>query len=222
MESYQKIGYIYIMILHNFAVFEGIDGTGTTTQMNRLKDRYASVPGASDSVVFTGEPTSGEIGKLIRRALRGDISFKADTMARLFAADRGEHLDGSGGIRELLAAGKAVFSDRYLFSSLAYQGETGTAGLPNLLNRDFPLPEYLFFFDIDPDVSMDRVERRAGTLEIYEQRDLQRKVRERYLDLIAGFEKSDPEMCVIRLDASRTIDEIAAKIWSIARNLPKI
>ena len=210
------------MILRNFAVFEGIDGTGTTTQLNRLKQQYASIPGGSEQVLFTCEPTAGEIGRLIRRALRGELAYTPDTMARLFAADRGEHLDGADGIRAQLASGKAVFSDRYLFSSLAYQGEAGDPGLPLLLNSAFPLPEYLFFFDIDPDTAMDRVESRSDTLEIYEKRDFQAKVRARYLDLIAAFEKSDPEMHVIRIDATETVDAIAAKIWSIARNLPKI
>jgi len=211
------------MILRNFIVFEGIDGTGTTTQIEELQSRYKSLYNGRDiPVSFTCEPTSGEIGKCIRRALRGEHQFTPETMARLFAADRGEHLFGKGGIKAELDLRKAVFSDRYLFSSLAYQGVEGNSELPLQLNRNFPLPEYLFFFDIESDIAMERVEKRAGTLEIYEKREFQQKVRERYLDIIDHFEKTESDMHVIRIDASLSVGAIAEKIWSIARNLPKI
>lgn len=211
------------MILRNFAVFEGIDGTGTTTQISELKKRYAEhFAGQEAPVWFTCEPTSGEIGRLIRRALSGELRLTPDTMARLFAADRGEHIFGRGGITENLDSGKAVYTDRYLFSSLAYQGEAADSGLTLALNGDFPLPEYLFFFDIDPDVAMNRVESRAGTLEIYEKREFQRKVRDRYRAIIDRFEREEPAMNVIRIDATLPVSVIAEKIWSISRNLPKI
>jgi len=211
------------MILANFAVFEGIDGTGTTTQLHLLRDRFNARYGESDNpAVFTCEPTGGEIGKLIRRALRGELSYTPETMARLFAADRGEHLYGIGGINSLVAAGKAVFSDRYLFSGLAYQSDAGNRDLSAELNRNFPLPEYLFYFDIDPDIAMDRVEKRSGTLEIYEKRDFQRQVRERYLQIIRDYESLEPDMTVIRIDACKPIEEISDTIWRIASNMPKI
>jgi dTMP kinase len=212
--------YYPIMTLRNFIVFEGIDGTGTTTQLRILQDRYHETRGAATSTVFTCEPTSGEIGKLIRRCLKGELSYNPDTLARLFAADRCEHLHGAGGIVELCESGNAVFTDRYLFSSLAYQGETGDPGLPELLNRDFPYPAFLFFFDIDPEISMARVESRAGNLEIFEKREFQKKVRARYLDVIARAERECPEMRVIRVDATEPIEEISRKIWDIAQNLP--
>jgi dTMP kinase len=211
------------MILRNFAVFEGIDGTGTTTQLNLLRSSFDQRShGGKSPAWFTCEPTSGEIGRLIRKALSGDISMTGDTMARLFAADRGEHIFGSGGITEHLDSGMAVFSDRYLFSSLAYQGESASEGLPYELNEKFPLPEWLFFFDIDPDTAMDRVENRAGKLEIYEKRDFQRKVRSRYLEIIDRFEREEPDMHVIRIDATLPVQTIAENIWSIAAELPKL
>jgi len=207
------------MILRNFIVFEGIDGTGTTTQLEALRKKFEA---AHAHVYFTCEPTRGEIGKLIRRSLQGEIALTADTMARLFAADRGEHLYGENGIVALTAAGAVVFSDRYFFSSLAYQGEAGDGDLTVELNRHFPLPEYLFYFDIESDTAMNRVEKRAGKLEIYEKREFQKKVRERYAGIIASFERTEPDMRVIRIDASLPIGEIAEKIWSIAGNLPKM
>lgn len=209
------------MTLRNFIVFEGIDGTGTTTQLKILQDRYRERQGdLAGKTVFTCEPTSGEIGKLIRKCLKGEIAYTADTLARLFAADRCEHLYGTGGIVGQCAAGKAVFTDRYLFSSLAYQGETGNPELPELLNRDFPNPEYLFFFDIDPEISMARVESRSENLEIFEKRDFQKKVRARYLEIIARAEKCEKDMKIIRIDATESVEEIAKKIWEIAEKLP--
>lgn len=109
------------MILKNFVVFEGLDGTGTTSQIRLLQEAFAS-RGRQDAVLFTCEPTDGSIGKLIREALSGTVDFDAQTIAYLFGADRCEHIHGKEGILAQLRAGKAVFSDRYLFSSLAYQG----------------------------------------------------------------------------------------------------
>lgn len=211
------------MVLRNFAVFEGIDGTGTTTQLNELKKRYADLyrPGEAP-VWFTCEPTPGEIGKLVRRGLSGELAFTPDTMARLFAADRGEHVFGIGGIKERLDAGLAVFSDRYFFSSLAYQGTAAGEGLAWALNKDYPLPEYLFFFDIDAEKAMDRVEKRSENLEIYEKREFQKLVRARYLDIIDRYERENSGMTVVRIDATENVGTIAEKIWSIARNLPKV
>lgn len=207
------------MILRNFAVFEGIDGTGTTTQLRELEKRFGS---RKDTVCFTAEPTGGETGKLIRTLLAGKKSVHPDTMARLFAADRCEHLYGTGGIEESIARGMAVFSDRYLFSSLAYQGLSGDPALPFELNKDYPLPEFLFFFDIDPAVSMGRISKRGGEAEIYEKETIQRAVRARYREIIGRYEREEPDMRVIRVDAERPVGEIAEKIWSIVSDLPKM
>ncbi len=205
------------MILRNFAVFEGIDGTGTTTQLRELERRLLN---AGAKAWFTCEPTGLETGKFIRRVLAGSFSVHPDTMARLFSADRSEHLYGKGGILERLAAGEAVFTDRYLFSSLAYQGEAGDPNLTRELNARFPLPEFLFFFEIDPELSMARITSRGDTREIYEREEFQRKVQERYRSVIARYEAEEPGMRVIKVDASLSIEEISEKIWSVAGNLP--
>ncbi len=213
------------MILSNFCVFEGIDGTGTTTQIKELERRCRerSLPSW-----FTCEPTEGEIGKIIRKALSGKLCFTPDTMARLFAADRGEHIQGENGIEEHLRSGELVVSDRYLFSSLAYQGSSGDAALPATLNESFPLPELLFFFDLDHDAAMDRVERRSTPsgnlepreLEIYERRDFQRQVRERYREILPQFADREPKMRIVNVDAGQPIERIAEIIWSEIEKLP--
>lgn len=204
------------MILGNFCVFEGIDGTGTTTQIRELERRCreAAIPSW-----FTCEPTGNEIGRLIRKVLSGDIQVKPDTMTRLFAADRGEHLWGSGGISEHLKAGEIVVSDRYFFSSIAYQGAAGDSELPMKANADFPLPELLFFFDLDSDSAMNRVEVRGGKLEIYEKREFQKRVRDRYHEILPLFASRETQMRIVYIEASLPIEEISEIIWSEIQKL---
>ena len=153
------------MILKNFIVLEGIDGAGTSTQLDLLKNRLSP-----EKTVYTAEPTTLSTGRFLRSVLRGDEKLTPETTAFLFAADRQEHVYGSGGIVESCTSGKLVISDRYVFSSLAYQSITCGEELPRKLNQDFPLPEYLFFFGITPQASLKRIEKRDVT-EIYEKKD---------------------------------------------------
>ena len=200
------------MILKNFFVFEGIDGAGTTTQINLLRKR----PDA-DRFVFTAEPSLSPSGKFLRQILSGEVSLDPRTTAFLFAADRNEHLYGNSsddcGIVPKCTDGKFVVSDRYLFSSLTYQSVTCGEELPQKLNEDFPLPEILFFFDIDPEISLKRVLSRGET-EIYEKLDFQKATAERYRAVIDRYEKMNTGMKIIRLDAARSVDEIAGEIAS--------
>lgn len=210
------------MIVRNFFVFEGIDGTGTTTQLKLIKERFLREENEGRELIVTCEPTTGPIGELIRRGLSGEYRFTADTMARLFAADRGEHIYGSDGILEQTKVGKTVISDRYLFSTLAYQGSAGDPQLAAQLNAEFPLPEYLFYFDLDADAAMNRVEKRNARLEIYEKREFQRILRNRYASILEHYRIEHPEMKIVVIDASLGIQEISEKIWSIIRNKPII
>ncbi|MCR4823407.1 MAG: dTMP kinase, partial [Treponema sp.] len=77
--------------------------------------------------------------------------------------------------------------------------------------QDFPLPEILFFFDIDPEISLKRVLGRGQT-EIYEKLDFQKATAERYRAVIAEYEKMNTGMKIIRLDASKSVEEIAGII----------
>ena len=207
------------MILKNFVVFEGLDGTGTTSQIRLLQEAFAS-RGQKDTVCFTCEPTDGSIGKLIREALSGAAGFDAQTIAYLFGADRCEHIYGKEGILAQLKAGKAVFSDRYLFSSLAYQGLAAGKKLAQTINAPFPLPEYLFFFDLPAKTAMERIEKRNIPREIYEKEAFQKKVADEYQTIFRYYAETVPDMRIIRIDASKTIAEIHENIWSIVCNLP--
>ena len=199
------------MVLRNFIVFEGIDGAGTSTQIKKLAESNPQ------KYIATAEPTSGPTGKFLRQMLAGDFKVDERTNAYLFAADRCQHIFGQGGVKELCQSGKVVVSDRYFFSSLAYQSVSCGLELPMLLNSPFPLPEYLFYFDINPEVSLARVNARNESKEIYENLEAQKKIAALYEKVISMYENDASlreEMKIIRIDASKTIEEIGEIIRS--------
>ena len=205
---------IQFMVLKKFIVLEGIDGAGTSTQIKRL------VQTNPDKYIATAEHTSGPTGKFLRQMLAGDFKVDERTNAYLFAADRCEHIFGKGGVKELCESGKTVVSDRYFFSSLAYQSVSCGLELPQLLNSLFPLPEYLFFFDINPEISLARVNARNESKEIYENLEAHKKIAALYEKVISMYEQNPAlreEMKIIRLDASKTIEEISGIILKILK-----
>ncbi len=206
------------MVLHNFIVFEGIDGAGTSTQIEILKK-------TQDPQLFfyTAEPTNGPTGVFLRTMLKGDIKLDPRTAAYLFAADRNEHLYGTsaanGNIEQLCKDGKIVVSDRYLFSSLAYQSIQCGIDLPYMLNQNFPLPELLFFFEIESEQSLKRITGR-GVTEIYEKADFLKKTEEAYKKVIASYEKNSDGMKIVYIDATKSKEEVANIILENIKKLP--
>lgn len=192
--------------IKNFIVFEGIDGSGTTTQLARL----AALLGKHATPHWvTAEPTPRPEGALVRRILKGELPAEPGTIAHLFAADRHEHLYGTDGIMEKIAKGLVVVCDRYVLSSLAYQGIACGDDLPKLLNSRFPVPGLTLFFDVDPEISMGRMKSR-DQLEIYEKMGFQVKVREAYRRVLDEARKSGWK--IAQIDASQTVAEVAKRI----------
>ncbi|MDR0302949.1 MAG: dTMP kinase [Treponema sp.] len=202
-------------IIPNFAVFEGGDGTGTTTQLLILSERLKQ----SGKLCFfpTFEPTNGQIGKIIRAALKKEAPITPQTLAMLFAADRNEHIYGPDGIFEHVNRGELVVSDRYVLSSLVYQGIECGDELPASLNSRFPAPEVLIFFDIEPEIAVERLKNRSS-LEIYEYREFQAKACEKYKSLLGMY--TDTGVRVETIDASKTAQEVAGRVWSIISQMP--
>jgi dTMP kinase len=157
------------------------------------------------------------VGKIIRAALRKKLVLLPETLARLFAADRGEHLYGPGGVLERAGRGELVVSDRYVLSSLVYQGLECGEELPRTLNARFPLPELMLLFDLDPAIAAERLRDRPA-LEIYEYREFQEKVRKRYRALAPLF--VDAGVRVEIIDASRSPEEVAESVWSALGEMP--
>ncbi len=189
-----------------FIVMEGIDGAGKSTQAKMLADWFKS---RGYEVVLTKEPTDTAFGRLIRRlVLTGGkegiidgarISHEAEAL--LFAADRAEHV--SKLIGPSLKDGKVVISDRYFYSSLAYQWARGL-DLEWLidLNRFAIRPDLVILLDLPVKESMKRINGRSIKSEFDKIAELQRNVRENYLKLAEMF----PEMRIV--NAQNTVDDI--------------
>ncbi|ASI99819.1 dTMP kinase [Thermococcus celer] len=185
-----------------FIVMEGIDGAGKSTQA-RLLAKWFEDKGYE--VILTKEPTDTAFGKLIRRlVLTGGkegiidgsrISHEAEAL--LFAADRAEHVAKL--IKPSLEAGKIVISDRYFYSSLAYQWARGL-DLEWLidLNRFAVRPDIVILLDLPVKESMKRINGRSIKSEFDKIAELQRRVRENYLKLAERF----PEMRIVNALAS--------------------
>jgi dTMP kinase len=197
-----------------FIVLEGIDGSGTTTQRERL---CSWLRGLGHTVHPTAEPSSGPVGKLIRSLLSAAAGpFDADAMALLFAADRRDHL-----MREIipqLRAGAIVLSDRYVLSSLAYQTSSGVPRelvyTANYFGRAgqsaLRTPDLTLFVEVSGEVAAQRRAQRAGTVEIYDDRATQERVAAAYRrEADALIESGAP--CQI-IDGAGTPDEVEAAL----------
>ena len=193
-------------ILDRFVVFEGLDGAGTSTQLAMLQDAFRR---SGTPCFATCEPTDGAIGRLIRAVLRGELEVSGCTLALLFAADRGEHLHGPNGVLATLRGGGYVASDRYLFSSLVYQSTDCSADYVAAINARFPLPRRLIFIDTPPDECQRRVDAR-GARELFDRLPLQRRLRERYLEVIVRYAALGVE--VLTVDGSGSRDTVFARI----------
>jgi dTMP kinase len=204
-------------ILKNFAVFEGLDGSGTTTQLNMLESFFLENRHSLPPFYKTFEPTNGSIGALIRSCLKKELILSPKSMALLFAADRNEHLYGEGGIVERTRRGELVVSDRYLYSSLVYQGITCGEELPILLNRDFPTPELLLFFDVDGETAEKRLSTREQK-EIFEFLDFQIEASKRYKTLLSQLSVQGAGIAII--DASLPAEEVFREVWSHIEKMP--
>lgn len=190
-------------ILRNFWVLEGLDGAGTTTQLRNL-EKYMN---DRDIPVFrTAEPTIYETGKFIRRVLSGEVKVPQSTVAYLFAADRDNHLNNPEyGIRSHLAEGRTVISDRYFFSSFAYQSIGFDPDAVLMLNSRFPFPELVLYVDTPVADCLSRIDSRGGDKEIYEKLEYQSAVHDNYEKLFSAL----PDGCrLIRVDGTLSREEI--------------
>ncbi|MDR2842028.1 MAG: dTMP kinase [Spirochaetaceae bacterium] len=206
-----------MQVLKNFVVFEGCDGGGRSTQLELLRERFSNKANNKCGFTATFEPTDGELGQTIRKALAGKISLNAQTLAYLFAADRNEHLFGENGIEKIARNGNLVVCDRYVLSSLVYQGIECGDELPKLLNERFPAPEMTIFFDIDMQTAQKRMEDRQ-VKDIFEKLNFQIKVRERYKIFLEQFEKNGGT--VYTVDSSKSIAEVEQEVWKHILKMP--
>ena len=189
---------------------EGGDGSGKTTQARLLAAWLAD---AGRAVVRTREPGGSEVGQLIRDIVlhhRGDIAPRAEAL--LYAADRAHHV--ATVVRPALARGEVVLQDRYLDSSVAYQGagrvlDGAEIRDLSLWAAEGALPDLTVLLDLDPESArarLDSADKPFDRLEA-EQTDFHARVRESFLALAAA----EPERFLV-VDASATPEVVAAQI----------
>jgi dTMP kinase len=181
--------------------FEGIDGTGKSTQLSLLADYLR---GQCFTVVATKEPTDGPYGQQIRALYhnRGQVSPAQEL--ELFILDRRQHVAQC--ILPALKQGAIVLTDRYYFSTVAYQGAAGCDPADIFARHDFaPEPDLVLLLTMPPQASVARIqELRGETLNDFEQ--------QAQLEKVAAFFASFPHACIARIQADRPVAEVQAHL----------
>jgi dTMP kinase len=199
-----------------FITFEGLDGSGKSTQIRVLAERLRAV---GHEVFETAEPGGTPIGRKIRRILLDNTNHEITPIAEmlLMFACRAQNVDQW--ILPALGAGKIVLSDRFTDSTLAYQGAGRGLGAESVLDVDRIacrglVPDLTIYIDLDPVTSLTRARARSQEQQDIETRleeqdiEFYRKVREAYRQLAA-----DESSRFKLIDGARSPDEIAAEIW---------
>jgi dTMP kinase len=192
-----------------FIVFDGMDGTGKTTQMKLLCQRLADL---GVKTVLTAEPSTSPDGVALRRALSGREAANNSRLAALFLLDRIGH---NAEIEGWLAEGKTVICDRYYYASMAYQGQGDCFEWVADMNLNCPhvrRPDGCILLDMEPEDSMARIRagRSADELEIYETVAQQQKIRERFRRVTRYLEGRDR---ILTVNAAGSVEEVADRVW---------
>ena len=192
-----------------FITLEGPEGSGKTTAVNTA---VAALEKMGYSIVRTREPGGTDIAEQIRNVIldKNNTAMDSRTEALLYAASRRQHLVEK--VWPAVKEGKIVICDRYLDSSLAYQGGARGLGIDNVLNINMfategTFPDLTLLFDIEPEVGLARIaanaNREVNRLDL-EKLDFHNKVRNTFLDLAKRY----PDRFVI-IDASKSQEEVA-------------
>lgn len=188
-----------------FIVLEGLDGAGTSTQIDLLAKYFKK---KKIKVHLTREPTQYLIGGLIKSWLSNDWGSTPECLQLLFTADRAYHLKKE--ITPLLEKGFTVISDRYLFSTLAY-------GLLEIkdrewlleINKRFILPDITFFIDVSPGICIERMKKDRFSLELFEERRKLKDIRKNYYEIFEKFKD------IHIISGERPINEVFKEIKKI-------
>jgi dTMP kinase len=194
-----------------FVTFEGLDGSGKSTQVELLRQRLEA---DGIDVVATREPGGTELGEGVRNLVLHGGHVSAWAEALLYVAARSQLVDEV--IRPALERGASVICDRYVDSSIAYQGVGRELGLERLLELNLAavgglLPDRTFLLELDPSAVSSRIQRHFDRLE-REGDDFRARTAGGYRELAARF----PERIVV-LDATRPPAELAEEVYGALR-----
>ena len=194
-----------------FIAFEGIDGSGKSTQIQYLMEKLKE-----NNIYYytTMEPTDSPIGSLIHQIMMGRIKTDNKVIAALFVADRLDHLlNDINGLKAKIDEGITVISDRYYFSSYAYH----SVDMPmewviqaNDQCKRILQPTVTVFIDVDPDVAIERIAKNRFHQELFEKKSRLVKVREKYFE---AFKSERYNENIIVVDGNKQPAEIADEIW---------
>lgn len=189
-------------------VFEGIDGTGKSTQLQLLASHLAQ---QGLSVVSTKEPTNGSYGRRIRQLYSDRQQMSITEELALFVEDRREHIDNV--IGPGLEAHKIILCDRYFLSTIAYQGAAGADTREIARMNDFaPRPDLALIFEADPQSSTRRItEQRGDRLNDFEQLETLQRVAAHFSALQQSY--------IRRIDALQPVDTIHREVVFHAEGL---
>ena len=180
-------------------VFEGVDGSGKSTQVRLLADALRECRIAH---IVTKEPTDGPWGRKIRAMARSGEVIAPEEELRWFLEDRREHV--ATVLRPGVEAGQIVLSDRYYLSTVAYQGARGfdPRALLAQAEAEFPLPDLALIFELDPDAALARVHARGGIAEpAFEDAA--------FLSRVAAVFRSLDRPYLARIDARGPVEKVA-------------
>jgi dTMP kinase len=185
-----------------FICIEGIDASGKSTQARWL---VRNLRRRGFDAIYTTEPSKSEVGSFIRRyILQRKKRVPAVVEALLFAVDRIDHVESK--IEPALESGKIVVSDRYVYSSLAYQGAAGLdVGWIEQINKMALPPDLAIYIDVPPEVVVKRMRRRRSVMETLRN---QRRVREIYTQLVR-------EGHLVLIDGNRPTSEVTQNILAV-------
>ena len=188
--------------------FEGIDGTGKSTQLPLLADWLR---GQGCAVVETREPTDGPYGREIRALYRDRSRVSRERELELFVLDRRQHVTEC--ILPALEQGRIVLTDRYYFSTAAYQGAGGSDPAAIFAANAFaPEPDLVLLLTLPVGEGVARIrDLRGETLNDFEQQE--------QLEKVAALFASFPHDCIVRIQAARPVAAVQAAIREAVRPL---
>lgn len=196
-----------------FIVFEGIDGSGKTTQIKLLMQKLAEL---GLHCYETREPTDSPIGSLIHQILTGRTIADNKVLASLFIADRVDHiLNNTDGILKKINDGITVISDRYYFSSYAYNGvdlDMDWVINANSISSDILRPTFTIFLDVPVQKALERIQSNRFHTELFEKEERLLKVRENYFK---AFDKLKHLETVKIINADADPQTVADRIWQV-------